>query len=314
MKQLPVHLFRILTCAWVPAFAFAPVPAAGQASAELPYPVTFELGDADFAPGDSISIQSIQGSQPTIAVGQTYRVTGTYTLSSVPAATLALFTTSRSTNSSPIDPQQTVRIQKGSGTFSLQKVMNEEGYLHLSFYPASGGSDLGGVYFGEGEWVLRNKGGTHRRSSSGGADQKSASAGSPEAPATLAAQNRVILQYLGEPAAPPATLDPAYTREGLDAAMRLAALKAGISLKRLEIDDSEFPCLIGIIFAQDDYAKLVEQIKKMPAYEEQGGVSSVKCHCFNITPWRVFPSEASQRISRRLTLREEMFYDRLSTQ
>ena len=314
MKQLPAQLVRILTGAGIPALALATVSAMGQATAELPYPVSFELGDAKFAPGDSITIQSVQGSQPTITVGQTYRVTGTYTLSSAPEATLALFATSRSTNSSPIDPLQTVRIQKGTGPFSLQKVMNEEGYLHLSFYPVHGGNDLGGVYFGQGEWVLRNKASSQRRSASGSTDEKKNSASFVEAPADLTAQNRVILQYLGEPVAPPGTLDSAYTREGLDAAMRMAAQKAGISLKRLEIDDSEFPCLVGIVFAQDDYGKLVEQIKKMPAYEEQGGVSSSTCRCFNLTPWRAVPSEASQRISRRLTLREQMFYDRLSTQ
>jgi hypothetical protein len=112
--------------------------------------------------------------------------------------------------------------------------------------------------------------------------------------------------------APPTNLEPAYTKDGLASAMRSAAQKAGIVLKDLQIDDSEFPFLLGIVCAEGDYPKMLEEIKKMPAYEEQGGVSSHTCRAINIVPWRVFPSDSAQRIGRRMTLREQMFYDQLS--
>ena len=78
--------------------------------------------------------------------------------------------------------------------------------------------------------------------------------------------------------------------------MSLAAQQAGLSLKRLEIDDSEFPFLVGIICAAGDWPKVREQLKQMPTYEEQGGVSSKTCCAFNITPWRAFPAEASSAL------------------
>jgi hypothetical protein len=40
-------------------------------------------------------------------------------------------------------------VAKGTGEFSLEKLIQHEGYLHLSFYPVGGGNGMGGVYFGQ---------------------------------------------------------------------------------------------------------------------------------------------------------------------
>src|SRR5664279_4100042 len=67
--------------------------------------------------------------------------------------------------------------------------------------------------------------------------------------------NKVLYEYLGDPVAPPADMDAAYTKEGLIKAVQTAAGNAGITLKRIEIDDSEYPFLVGVICKEGDYSK-----------------------------------------------------------
>jgi hypothetical protein len=126
--------------------------------------VQFELGRAQFEPGDSITIQAVRGSTNLIQTGGTYCVTGTYTLASHDEANLSFFSTTTNRTSSPsrVDPAQMVRVTKGTGTFSLAKRMKDDGYLHLSFYPGGSGGDFGGVYFGQGQGVLRDKHSSNR--------------------------------------------------------------------------------------------------------------------------------------------------------
>src|ERR1039457_1505876 len=95
--------------------------------------IPFELGEGGFFPGDSITIQRVSGTSPTIHTGETYCVEGTYTLASSEKADLALFATTMSKGSTPTDASQMMRIEKGTGTFRLVKTMREEGYLHVSF-------------------------------------------------------------------------------------------------------------------------------------------------------------------------------------
>jgi len=69
--------------------------------------------------------------------------------------------------------------------------------------------------------------------------------------------NQVMFDYLGNPVAPPANTDVAYTKEGLASAMQDAAQAANITLTKVEIDDSEFPFLVGVVCAgKGDMAKL----------------------------------------------------------
>src|SRR3989442_6212077 len=137
------------------SFAIAGKAAIGGDSAELPHAVRYELGDAEFAPGDNITIQQVRGTSDTISTGGTYSVEGTYTLCSRDEATLAFYTTTIS-DSGPtlVDPKQHVLIKKGTGSFHLFKTLSDDGYLHVSFYPVPSGSGFGGVYFGQGNRVL----------------------------------------------------------------------------------------------------------------------------------------------------------------
>ena len=281
-----------------------------ETSQEFPYEVRYELGEAEFIPGDSITIQAVHGTKSVIATGETYCVEGIYTLGSREGAALSLYATSSNPNPTPVDPKQIVRVKKGTGSFRLIKTMNEEGYLHVSFYPVSSGSGFGGVYFGQGKWVLHNKGWSYLDDAARARDQ--ADAGGPTT-ASLAGPNRALFEYLGDPVEPPANMNPAYSKDGLINAIQLAARNAGVSLKKVQIEDSEFPFLVGLVCEESDFAKLREQLKKMDGYDYGGSVSSHDHYALNIVPYRAFPS-ASERISRRLAVRQRMFYDRLMSQ
>ncbi len=306
-KNIAFPILVISGCAFFQPPAIAAAQA--QRSDDFPQPVAFELGEAEFAPGDSITLQAVRGTDPQIKLGQSYLVTGYYTLSSRAEAELSFYVTTTNETSSPTDPRQTVRIQKGTGSFALIKTMDQLGYPHLSFYPTSAGSSFGGVYFGQGEWVLRKKPFSYATAA---VEPGTARAAAPAVPESIAPQNRRIFEYLGEPVAAPRNLDPAYSKEGLLSAIRLAADKAGVTPKRIEIEDSEFPFLVGMIYAEGDWEKMLPEVKKLPAYEEQGGVSSKTCRAINLVPWRAFPSGASETISHRMTIREQMFYNQLS--
>jgi hypothetical protein len=125
--------------------------------------------------------------------------------------------------------------------------------------------------------------------------------------------SNAFLAYLGEAVPPPSNIDPAYSKEGLLNALQKAAQLAGISLRKVEIETSEFPFLAGVVCDSDaDFEKVKAQFKNMPAYEYGGASSSRGRYAFNITPYRSYPSEAGQRIGRRTMLRMQMFFDQLA--
>jgi len=293
-------------------FALARVALADNTAQEFPYALPYELGDWEFAPGDKIMIEELRGTGQTITTGQTYCVTGSYTLASKDHADLSFFATTKNPNPTPIDPKQTVRIKKGSGSFRLIKTMNEDGYLHVSFYS---GSSFGGVYFGQGEWVLHDKhfsllqdavrSRESAASDTGSTSQKEVSVNGP---------NRTLFDYLGNPVEPPANMEPAYTKDALTKAIQSAAQTAGVALKRLEIDDSEFPFLVGVICEAGQADKLKEQIRKLTDYAYAGGVGGETSYAMNIVPHRAFPPHAAQRIYRRMLLREAVLLDKINAQ
>jgi len=291
--------------------ALAGRAATDATSEKFPYTVPFELGDAEFAPGDNITIQQVRGTSDTIGTGETYCVEGTYTLSSRDEARLSFYTTTISPNPTPVGPDQRIRITKGTGSFRLVQTMTEDGYFHVSFYGGGGGSDpnrsdFGGVYFGQGDRVLRNKGWSYLdQKGTGGSSEKAVSASGP---------NQVLLEYLGSPVEPPANMDAKYTKDGLINAIQLAARNAGITLKTVVIEDSEYPFLVGVVSSGSDFAKLKDQIKKLDGYEYNGSIGSDTCNVFNIVPYRAYPPGTSQRINHRAWLREQVFFDKLNVQ
>jgi len=305
MKTNRLKLVTAFAALWATGPLWADETAATNETPEFAYTVPFELGDSEFAPGDSITIQELRGTSDEVRTGETYCVTGTYTLSTEASARLAFYATTTNVVTTPVGPQQTVSVQKGTGSFRLIKRMTEPGYLHLTFY--AHGHGIGGVYFGQGQWVLRDKHWSYR--------QEASRSEKPEAnePISSAGPNEILYEYLGNPVAPPANLDAAYTREGLTQGMQTAAQNAGISLVKLEIDDSEFPCLVGVVVAnRGDLQKLKEQIRKVAAFNYTGGVGGDTSYAMNLVPYTAFPWKARQWIDHRMMLREEILSDKIN--
>ena len=107
-----------------------------------------EIGTTkDFLPGDLIEITEILGTTDKIEPGQTYTIRGKYKLGSQDKAKLHLYATNGETTCS-----QGPTVNKGQGEFTRTFTYQKEGWLHLSYYPAKGGSSFGNLYF-------NNKGG-----------------------------------------------------------------------------------------------------------------------------------------------------------
>ena len=173
--------------------------------ADFPNAVKFELGYTDFALGDSIVITAVHGTSSTITTNETYCVEGNYTLASRDSADLSFLSTVPNSGKSEIESRQTMHVKRGSGTFRLIKNVNQNGYLHVSFYD---GSSIGGVYFGQDDWVAHERGRGH----AGGTEPAPDASGNP---------NAAIFQYLGEPVQPPANLEAAYSKQGLTGAVSI---------------------------------------------------------------------------------------------
>jgi hypothetical protein len=121
-----------------------------------------------------------------------------------------------------------------------------------------------------------------------------------------------LTTYLGSRVEPPANLDPLYTKEGLASAIQVAAQKAGISLRKISIDDSEFPFLTGVVTEPGDWPKLTTQLKLMEGYEFHGSVGDDTSHTLCTVPVRAYPAESVQNITRRMGGRLELFYHSFS--
>lgn len=134
--------------------ANAPSAAAAESSSSSAvsiamHPVSFELGQTQFEPGDSITIDQVYSTSDNLSPGDIIIAKGRYTLASHDEAMLALFITSSGASGwTDVIPQQKTNVKKGSGTFELRHTL-VPGQPHVSFY--GGGSGIGGVYFGKGE-------------------------------------------------------------------------------------------------------------------------------------------------------------------
>jgi hypothetical protein len=118
--------------------------------------VPFEIGKANFSPGDSIKITSVKGTSSKIESSGSYTINGSYVLTSHNEASLGAFVTTAGSGKTPTDPRQMSKIKKGKGVFSLKLTIHEKGYPHVSFYPADGGEAFGGVYFGQWDSINAN--------------------------------------------------------------------------------------------------------------------------------------------------------------
>ena len=111
------------------------------------------LSDLERAGFATDSIDRVLCTSPTLKPGEICIVRGTYTLASRDAADLSFYiTATKGSGISDVDRRQVLSVKRGSGTFELRHGLSE-GWPHLSFY--AGGGSIGGVYFGQGESLLK---------------------------------------------------------------------------------------------------------------------------------------------------------------
>ena len=124
-----------------------------------------------------------------------------------------------------------------------------------------------------------------------------------------------LVQYLGAAVQAPANLEAAYTKEGLLDAINAAASKAAVSIKHVQVDDSEFPYLLGVVVsASTDWEKLKAQLRNLDGYEYHGAVGNDTRNAFSITPARTFPPGTDEYLHRRMTIRMQVLADQLNVQ
>jgi beta-lactamase regulating signal transducer with metallopeptidase domain len=127
-------------------------------TSEFPFAVRFEQGATRFSNGDKITILEVRGTADTFTPGNLYWIKGTYTLASHDRAMLAAYVTAKDAENGKgrsLKVQMT-SLDRGTGAFTLYFPMSHAGWPHVSFYPADGGGDFGGNYFGTGDSVLKH--------------------------------------------------------------------------------------------------------------------------------------------------------------
>ena len=141
--------------------ASAPVPqtaaAHGAPAMSIPlHRIPFEKGLREFYDDDNIVIDEVWCSGDKLTAGEIVIVKGSYTLASHDEASLSFFITSSGASAwTDVNPQQQTLVKKGSGKFELRHTL-VKGYPHVSFYGPPNGNSFGGVYFGQGESLLKS--------------------------------------------------------------------------------------------------------------------------------------------------------------
>lgn len=109
--------------------------------------ITFTTSQAQFAAGDSITIQEVLATSPSLGVGETFVIRGTYTLQSQAAANLGISLTTTEPVSVPNQPTARRSITAGTGTFEMEYTAQFAGSIYIAFTPAAGGASFGRIYF-----------------------------------------------------------------------------------------------------------------------------------------------------------------------
>ena len=118
------------------------------------------------------------------------------------------------------------------------------------------------------------------------------------------------MAFLGKSVAAPADLDSKYTPTNLIAAFTAMSKKAGWSIQRLAVDDSEFPFLVyGVVTGRHELVE--KEIREMKGYEYGGSVrgstgDGSTYFSLNMVPRDQYPSDMAAVCKRRLMIRLQM--------
>ncbi len=129
-----------------------------------------------------------------------------------------------------------------------------------------------------------------------------------QAAATAAAEpNGVFSSFLGKPVQAPANLDPKYLPENLVSAFKDVSKNAGIEVKNVAVDTSEFPyVLYGTIDGQHSYRDIEAALKTLPGYTYGGSVTQGPVFALNMIPMSAVSDDQRDTAQRRLMIRLQM--------
>ena len=81
---------------------------------------------------------------------------------------------------------------------------------------------------------------------------------------------------------------------------------------KLEIDDSEFPFLVGVVCgSREDRQKLEDQITKVPGCKYIGGWGGNTMRVMDLVPLTACPAQARERVYHRIALREAILGNKI---
>jgi hypothetical protein len=126
--------------------------------------------------------------------------------------------------------------------------------------------------------------------------------------------NQALAEYIGDPVEPPVNLDARYTKDGVIGAVQLAARNAGVTVERVEVEDSEYPFLVGLFCEEQAYSKWLNEIYKLDGYTHSSGVGGRGVYTVSITPATAYPDAVAEQIQHRLMLRLQAFDKSLTLQ
>ncbi len=150
----------LTACLAVSSCASAHQARSAPLGAQFSHRVAFEIGHAEVADGNAITIEEVWGTRPTIEVGGSYIVKGTYKLTAADEGQLVFWETAKGWhNSGPNIDTQVMRVRQGAGRFLLLHAMPGPGYFHLVLHAGEGRErkTVADVYFGHGETLLKKK-------------------------------------------------------------------------------------------------------------------------------------------------------------
>jgi hypothetical protein len=312
MTRFTSGIFLVAAVGLMAGLNASRLAAASNDATEFPHVITLDLGAFEFAPGDSVTITSVRGDRPHFELGGRYLLEGIYRLESADRAELAWFITTRGpSGATPVAPEEKIEVSRGSGAFRLIKTFAADGWPHVSFYVK--GRVHGGVYFGEKGFdamVLRKKG----WSDFGAAKERRPSGitiSGLDLPDRARSANAAILAYLGEPVFAPANIDSRHTPEGIANGFGLVAKKAKLDVRKLAVDDTEFPYIVyGVVEGERALSDIKSAVGAVSGYQYTGsvtgGVRGATYFAMNMTPRDYYPRGTAEQIHRRLMVRLQM--------
>ena len=158
LRKVAARALLLTACLAVSSCASAHQARSAPLDAQFSHRVSFEIGHTEAADGNAITIEEMWGTRPTIEVGGSYIVKGTYKLTAADEGDLVFWETAKGWhNSGPNMDTQVMHVRQGEGKFALLHDMPGPGYFHLVLHAGKGSerTTVADVYFGRGETLLK---------------------------------------------------------------------------------------------------------------------------------------------------------------